>query len=175
VFLGILVLHGLQPGPMMLTNNQTEIYGLVWALTASCLLASSVGLLFVRPLAMITLVDSQILVPVVLCIAMVGSYAVNGDIGNVVVTAVFGVLGYLMLRLDYPRLTIVIALVLGSALERNYHQSMIMGDGSWSIFFSRTICLILMACIVALLVSPVLRSLIKRDGTGKRLVPEKSS
>jgi putative tricarboxylic transport membrane protein len=175
VFLGILVLHGLQPGPMMLTNNQTEIYGLVWALTASCLLASSVGLLFVRPLAMITLVDSQILVPVVLCIAMVGSYAVNGDIGNVVVTAVFGVLGYLMLRLDYPRLTIVIALVLGSALERNYHQSIIMGDGSWSIFFSRTICLILMACIVALLVSPVLRSLIKRDGTGKRLVPEKSS
>jgi len=72
----------------MLTEHQTEIYGLVWALTASCLIASSIGLLLVRPLALITLIDSQILVPVVLCIAMVGSYAVNGNIGNVVVTAV---------------------------------------------------------------------------------------
>src|SRR5258708_25954488 len=175
VFLGILVMHGLQPGPLMLTEHQPEIYGLVWALTASCLLAPSVGLLLVRPLAMITRVDSQILVPVVLCIAMVGSYAVNGNIGNVVVTAFFGVLGYLMLRLDYPRLTLVIALVLGSALERNYHQSMIMGDGSWSLFFSRTICLILMACIAALLLSPLLRALFKRDRAEKQLAPEKMS
>ena len=65
VFLGILVLHGLQPGPLMLIQNQTEIYGLVWALTASCILASCVGLLLIRPLAMVTLVDSEILAPVV--------------------------------------------------------------------------------------------------------------
>lgn len=175
VFLGILVMHGLQPGPLMLTEHQPEIYGLVWALTASCLLASSVGLLFVRPLAMITLIDSQILVPVVLCIAMVGSYAVNGNIGNVVVTAIFGVLGYLMIRLDYPRLTLVIALVLGGALERNEHQSLIMGDGSWSIFVDRPICLILLACIVALLAAPLARALFGRGAGGKILAREKSS
>ncbi len=158
VFLGILVLHGLQPGPTMLTENQSEIYALVWALTASCLLASSVGLLFVRPLSMITLIDSRVLVPVVVCVALVGSYAFNGAIENVLVTAVFGVLGYLMIRFDYPRLTVVIALVLGATAERNFHQAMMMSNGSWSIFVTRAICVALLVCIAGLLLWPLLRA-----------------
>jgi putative tricarboxylic transport membrane protein len=162
VFLGILILHGMQPGPLMLIQNQTEIYGLVWALTASCLLASSIGLLFVRPLALITLVDSAILVPLVLCVAFVGSYSVNGEIENVIVTAVFGILGYLMIRFDYPRLTVVIAMVLGNTAERSFLQSMQMGDGDWSIFLTRRVSLILIACIVVMLAMPFVRALLRR-------------
>jgi putative tricarboxylic transport membrane protein len=172
VFLGILVLHGLQPGPMMLTQNQTEIYGLVWALTLSCLLASFIGLLFVGPLAMVTLVDSRILVPLVLCIAMVGSYAIDANIGNVLLTGVFGVVGYLMIRYDYPRLTVVIALVLGGAAERNFHQSLMISDGHYSVFFTRGISLALIVCIIAWLMWPLLSALLRnrkpallREGT----------
>jgi len=62
VFLGILVLHGMQPGPLMLAQNQNEIYGLVWALTGACILASFIGVLLARPLGLITLVDSRIFV-----------------------------------------------------------------------------------------------------------------
>ena len=162
VFLGILVLHGLQPGPLMLIQNQTEIYGLVWALTASCILASCIGLLLVRPLAMVTLVRSEILAPVVICIALVGSFAIDGQIGNVVITAVFGVLGYLMLRFDYPRLTVVVALVLGGTAERSFHQAMMMDNGNWSIFVDRWVSALLVAVIVILLGSPALRVLIRR-------------
>lgn len=162
VFLGILVLHGLQPGPLMLIQNQTEIYGLIWALTASCILASCVGLLLIRPLAMVTLVESEVLAPVVICIALVGSFAIDGQIGNVVVTAVFGILGYLMLRFDYPRLTVVVALVLGGTAERSFHQAMIMNNGSWSIFVDRWVSALLVAVIVVLLASPALRMLIRR-------------
>jgi len=161
VFLGILVLHGLQPGPMMLTQNQTEIYGLVWALTLSCLLASFIGLLVVRPLAMVTLVDSKILVPLVLCVAMIGSYAIDANIGNVLLTGVFGVLGYLMIRYDYPRLTVVIALVLGSTAERNFHQSLMISDGHYSVFFTRGISLALIVCIVAWLTWPLVSALLR--------------
>ena len=159
VFLGILVLHGLQPGPLMLIQNQTEIYGLVWALTASCILASCVGLLLVRPLAMVTLVDSEILAPVVICIALIGSFAIDGQIGNVVVTAVFGLLGYLMLQFDYPRLTVVVSLVLGGTAERSFHQAMMMANGHWSIFVDRWVSAVLVAAIVLLLGSPLLRLL----------------
>jgi putative tricarboxylic transport membrane protein len=166
VFLGILVLHGLQPGPMMLTQNQTEIYGLVWALTLSCLLASFIGLLFVRPLAMVTLVDSRILVPLVLCIAMVGSYAIDANIGNVILTGVFGVLGYLMIRYDYPRLTVVIALVLGGTAERNFHQSLMISDGHYSVFFTRTISLALVVLIVAWLTWPLVSALLRNGKPG---------
>jgi putative tricarboxylic transport membrane protein len=162
VFLGILTLHGMQPGPLMLSQNQTEIYGLIWALTASCLLASSLGLLFVRPLSLITLVDAQILAPLVICIALVGSYAVNGEIENVVVTAAFGILGFLMIRLDYPRLTVVIAMVLGNTAERSFHQTMAMSDGDWSIFVTRRVAIILVIAIVAMLVWPLARALMRR-------------
>lgn len=158
VFLGILVLHGLQPGPVMLTQNQTEIYGLIWALTASCLLAACLGLLLVRLLARVTLIDAQILVPVVLSIAMVGSYAIDNTIENVIVTAVFGIIGYLMIRFDYPRLTVVVALVLGGTAERNFEQSLMMGNGRWSIFIDRPVAACLLVIIVSLLAWPLLRA-----------------
>ena len=161
VFLGLLIIHGMQPGPLMLRDHQMEIYGLIWALTASCVFASFVGLAFVRVLAKITLIDSSILVPLVLSTAFAGSYAIDMSIENVVVTGVFGLLGYLMMRYDYPRLMIIVALVLGGNIERNLHQSMLMGDGGWSIFFARNISIILMLAIVALLALPVFRALFK--------------
>ncbi len=157
VFMGILIVHGMQPGPLMLVDHQVEIYGLIWALTASCVLASFVGLLLVRPLSRVTLLDSQILVPLVLCVAFAGSYAIDMTIENVIITAIFGVIGYLMIRFDYPRLTIVIALVLGAAAERNFHQSMLMSDNRWSVYVSRPICALLLAGIVVLLALPLVR------------------
>jgi putative tricarboxylic transport membrane protein len=104
----------------------------------------------------------------VLSTALAGSYAIDMSIENVVVTAVFGVLGYLMMRYDYPRLMIVVALVLGGNIERNFHQSMLMGEGGWSIFFSRNISIFLMAAIVLLLAVPISRSLLRRFGARAR-------
>lgn len=167
VFLGILVLHGMQPGPLILTEHQTEIYGLVWALTASCILASMVGLLCVRPLTMVTLIPARILVPVVLCIALAGSWAVDQTIENVIVTAAFALIGYAMIRFDYPRLPMVIALVLGGNVERNFHQSMAMSNNDWSIFAVRPVSAVLVFLIVAALLFSPLRSLTKRVGNGR--------
>jgi putative tricarboxylic transport membrane protein len=164
VFMGLLVLHGMQPGPLMLIDHQVEIYGLIWALTGACVLASLLGLLVARPLSKLTLIDSQILVPVVTAVALVGSYAVDRNIGNVVVTAVFGMLGYLMIRFDYPRLTMVVALVLGSAAERNFYQTTMMSDGNLSIYLHRNVCLVLLVGIVALLIAPLVRGLRKSRG-----------
>jgi putative tricarboxylic transport membrane protein len=162
VFLGLLVLHGLQPGPLMLMNHQVEIYGLIWALTGACILGSGVGLLLARPLARLTLVDSQVLVPIVTAVALLGSWAVDRNIENVVVTAVFGILGYLMIRFDYPRLTLVVAMVLGATAERNFHQAAIMGDGGLSIYLQRTPSLVLLVGIAGLLLSPVVRRVFGR-------------
>ena len=162
VFLGILILHGMQPGPLMLINNEKEIYSLVWALTAACILAGGIGLLVVRPLSMVTLVPARRLVPLVLSIALIGSWAIDQTIENAVVTAVFAVIGYAMSRLGYPRLPIVIALVLGSGVERSFHQSMAMSDGSWGVFVTRPICLVLLTCLALALLATPLRSLLRR-------------
>lgn len=154
VFMGILILHGMQPGPLMLVNNREEIYSLVWALTAACIIASVIGLLLAKPMAKLTRVDVQILAPIIIGISLVGSYAIDMDINNVIITIVFAIIGHLMIVMNYPRLPLVIAIVLGSIAERNFHQAMMMSDRDLTIFFDRNASLVLMVILVLAVVAP---------------------
>ena len=148
----------MQPGPLILQQHQSEIYSLIWALTASCILASFVGLMFARPLAKLTRIDTQLLAPVIIALALVGSYAIDMVIENVILSAVFGVIGFLMIRFDYPRITLVVALVLAALAERNYHQAMLMANESWSIFFTRIPSAVLVVCVLASVASPFVKA-----------------
>jgi putative tricarboxylic transport membrane protein len=152
----------MEPGPLMLLNNQVEIYSLIWALTASCIIASFIGLLLARPLAKLTYVDTQLLAPLIIVVSLVGSYAIDLAIENVVLSMVFGVIGYFMIRFDYPRITLVIALVLGDLAERNYQQSMLISDGNWSVFLTRTTSLVLVIGIIMSFVWPVISSALRK-------------
>lgn len=148
VFLGILILHGIQPGPSIFTEHQQDIFGLIIALTLSAVLASIIGITFVRWLAAITMVNGQILAPLVITFSLVGVYAINQAPGDVVLAAIIGVLGYLMLRFDYPRLPFVIALILGETAERGFHQSMMIGNGEWTIFLHSGTSVVLVVLII---------------------------
>jgi len=162
IFLGVLVQHGLEPGPMLLIEHEGVIFSLILALAAACVLASAVGLSIARQLSMITLVDVHILVPAVVSAALVGVFALHNSIGDVVLAMVFGVIGYLMIRYDYPRITLVIALVLGDLAERSFFQSMIMSDQDWTIFLTRGISGGLFAVTLLILLTPAVRLAIAR-------------
>jgi putative tricarboxylic transport membrane protein len=162
VFMGILILHGMQPGPLMLIDNQVEIYSLVWAITLACIMSSFIGLVFARPLAKLTFIDTQLLAPVIIAVSLVGSYAIELLIEDVIVSMVFGLIGYLMIRFDFPRITLVVAMVLGNIAERNYHQSMLMSDDNWSIYVTRTPSIVLVTLIVLSFLWPFLRPLFQR-------------
>jgi putative tricarboxylic transport membrane protein len=166
VFLGILVLHGMQPGPAMFVEHQREIYSLVLALTLASLLGSIVGIACVRWLAWITKLPGAILAPIVIAVSLVGTFAIDSRPGDVVLAAVFGVLGYLMLRFDFPRLPLVIALVLGETAERGFHQSMIIGRGSWSVFLSSPTSIVLVLLIVVSLGWSILPRLRRAPSSG---------
>jgi putative tricarboxylic transport membrane protein len=159
IFLGVLVLHGLEPGPMLLIKHEGVIYSLILALLASTFLSAVITLMVARQLALITLVDVHLLVPVVISAALAGVYALRETIGDVVVAGIFGMLGYVMIRFHYPRVTMVIALILGELAERSYHQSLSMGDGSATIFFTRTTSLILFIVTVSCLLLPAAQHL----------------
>jgi putative tricarboxylic transport membrane protein len=169
VFLGILMLHGMQPGPAIFVEHQQDIYGLILALTLGAFFASIIGLIFVRWLAAITLVNGQILAPVVIMVSLVGVYAINQTPGDIVVAAALGVVGYLMLRFDYPRLPLVIALILGETAERGFQQSMMIGKGDWGIFLHSATSVILVGLIVLSIgwsLVPLLRQRRAADETG---------
>jgi len=157
VFLGLLVLHGLEPGPLLLIEHEGEMFSLIVSLTISCIFATVIGLSLTRWLSLITLVNVHVLVPTVVTVSFVGAYALNGKIEDVVMAAVTGVLGYLMIKFDYPRVTMVIALVLGDLAERSFHQTMQITGGDWSVFVTRPISLVLLILIVVSLLVPALR------------------
>ena len=162
VFLGVLVLHGVEPGPMLLIKHEGVIFSLILALSLSCIVATIITLMITRPLAMITLVDVHILVPAVVAVSLVGVYVLQERMGDVVLAALFGAIGYLMIRFRYPRVTLVIALILGELAERSYHQSLNMANGDWTIFFTRHISLVLFLITIGCLVWPALRSTSRR-------------
>lgn len=161
IFLGVLILHGLEPGPLMLIEHEGVVFSLIVALATAAVLASVIGLLLARWLSLVTLVDVHVLAPVVISVALVGVYALHSSVGDVVESLIFGIIGYLMIRFDYPRITAVIALVLGELAERSYHQSIMMADGDPSIFLTRWISLGLLLGTVLIVFTPTVRLLLK--------------
>lgn len=157
VFLGVLVLHGIDPGPMLLIERESTIFMLVLALLAATLLSGLLVVTNARWLARVAYVDSRLLVPVVIVVSLVGAWALHGSFGDVVVTAVFGVLGYLMILTGYPRITLVIAFVLSGLMERNFMQSMIMFEGDWLGFLRDPTTLVLLVLTLVALAVPLLR------------------
>ena len=135
LFLGVLILHGLDPGPMLLIERETTIFVLILALLMATLLSAGIVLYSAQYLIKISYLNSSLIIPCVMTISLAGAYALHNAIGDVFAAAFFGVIGYLMIRFDYPRITLVIALVLSGLMEINFVQSMIMFRNDWSQFF----------------------------------------
>jgi len=157
IFLGVLILHGIDPGPMLLIERESTIFMLILALLFATIISGSLILVAARHLARIAHIDSLILIPCVITVSLVGAYALHNSMGDVFVAAFFGVLGFLMIRFEYPRITLVIAFVLSSLMERNFIQSMIMFEGDWLRFFSDTTTLVLFFLTLFALSIPLLR------------------
>ncbi|MDP4594784.1 MAG: tripartite tricarboxylate transporter permease [Beijerinckiaceae bacterium] len=159
VFLGVLVLHGLAPGPTIVIEHMDIIWTLILSLTAAGVLASIITLGSARWLAKLTLIDSRTLVPVVIAFALIGSYSLNNEILDVFVSLGFGVVGFVFMRLGFPRLTLPIALVLGQIMETSYLQSLRIGDGTLKIFLASWPSRILVLCILLSIFLPALKFL----------------
>jgi putative tricarboxylic transport membrane protein len=136
VLLGGLLIWGLQPGPLLFTEKAD----FVWGLIASMYLGNIAGLIVVLtcvPLfAAILRVPFAIIAPVILVICAIGAFTVHNDIFDVYLMVVFGIMGYVFKKLDYPLAPLVLALVLGDNAENGFRQSMLISQGDMRIFFS---------------------------------------
>ncbi len=139
VLLGGLLIWGLQPGPLLFVEKAD----FVWGLIASMYLGNIVGLIVVLtcvPLfAAILRVPFSIIAPVILVICAIGAFTVHNSLFDVWLMLVFGVLGYIFKKLDYPLAPLVLALVLGDRTEDSFRQSMLISQGSVKVFFSNAL------------------------------------
>jgi putative tricarboxylic transport membrane protein len=162
VLLGALVLHGFSPGPMLIKSNLNIVMALVAGLVISSLLASVMGLLSAHYLAWITRINVYYIVPVVLSFCFVGSYVVRENVWDVLVTLLFGVLGFAVSRYGYSKICLIIGFILGGMIERSFHQALMMSYGSFTIFFKRPLSMVLFCSLLILIVYPLVQRRIRR-------------
>jgi putative tricarboxylic transport membrane protein len=136
VLLGGLLIWGLQPGPLLFVEQKD----FVWGLIASMYLGNIAGLIVVLTMvplfAAILRVPFPIIAPVIVVICAIGAFTVKNNMLDVWMMVVFGIVGYVFRKLDYPLAPMVLALVLGDAAESSFRQSMLISQGDLTIFFS---------------------------------------
>lgn len=156
ILLGALMIHGLQPGPLLMTRAPD----LFWGTIVSMYIGNGMLLVLNLPLiplwVMVLRVPYYLLYPLIILFCLIGSYSIGNNIGDVIVMLIFGVAGYLMRKFHYDAPPMVLALVLGGELEASLRQSLMMSEGNFSIFVSRPISLGFLIVAILLLVVPIL-------------------
>ena len=159
VLLGGLMIWGLQPGPMLFVEHKD----FVWGLIASMYLGNIVGLLVVLTTvpywAAFLRIPFSVIAPVIVVICAIGAYTVHSSMFDVVMMMVFGVVGYLFKKLKYPMAPLVLALVLGDMAETSFRQSMLLSQGSLSIFWSNSLVGSIFGLAMLMLAWPLLAKL----------------
>ena len=156
VIMGGLMIFGLQPGPMLFVEHKD----FVWGLIASCWMGNIIGFFLVMAFAPIFAavlrVRFAIFMPLIIYVCAIGAYAVNNRVIDVYYMLLFGVLGYLFKKLDYPIAPMVLALVLGDMAEQSMRQALIIGHGSPLVFFTLPLALPLMIAAIIIFFWPVI-------------------
>ena len=162
VLLGGLLIWGLQPGPLLFVEQKD----FVWGLIASMYLGNIVGLIVVLtcvPLfAAILRIPFAIVAPVIMVICAIGAYTVHNSIFDVWMMVVFGVIGYVFKKLNYPLAPLVLAIVLGDRAEASFRQAMLVSQGDMRIFFSTPLVGGLTGLALFLLLWPMVSAAVAR-------------
>src|SRR5688572_5978908 len=155
ILLAALVLWGFKPGPLFIPENPALFWGLVASMYIGNLMLLVLNLPLVPLFAQVLRTPVYILYPLILGISVIGVYSTSGSLFDVWLLAGFGLLGYLMRKLDYPSAPLILGLVLGGALERALRQSLMMSDGSLSILVSRPVSAVMLSLALLILLIPV--------------------
>ncbi len=170
ILLGGFVLWGLEPGPMLFVEQKEFVWGLIASLYIANLFALLINIAFIPAFVMVLKLPFTILAPIIFLLCIVGGFVPTLKMHDVWLMLGFGVVGYLMRKLDYPMAPAVLAIVLGPLAEPALRQSLIISGGSPLIFVERPFSAFFVACAVLLFALPVFMARRRR----KRGEPEPS-
>ena len=148
---------GIVPGPQMLTSELDLVFSMVWIIVIANLLTTLIGLAISSRLAKLPTLNPNVMIPLVLSVCFLGAFATRGLVEDVLVAALFGVIGYLLDKYRYSRANFVIGMVLADMIERNLHISM----GLYGNLFvlTRPITLAMLIFIIFTTALPLIRQL----------------
>jgi putative tricarboxylic transport membrane protein len=162
LLLGAFVIHGLQPGPLMMSQNPQIFWGIVASMYVGNIMLLVLNMPLIGMWVQVLKAPYKILFPLILMFCIVGVFASGNAVFDVFVMIGTGVLGYLMRKFGYEAAPLVLAFVLGPMLENNLRKSLILSEGTFDIFVVRPISLVCLLIAAALLIAPLLPALRKK-------------
>jgi len=147
LLLGALLIVGLNPGPEMLKQHLDVTFAMVWVLIIANLIVAGLCFLILNQLAALTFIRGSLLIPFLLFFVFIGSFTANNSLSDLVVTLIFGVVGYFMVLYAWPRPPLILGLILGKIAENYLWISTAAYGGKW-IFFPSVIILVILTIVI---------------------------
>jgi putative tricarboxylic transport membrane protein len=148
VLLAAMIIHGVQPGPMLMVENPQFVYSVVAMVLFSTLGILFFGLFFIKPMLKITQIPRSIMMPLIFVLCVIGSYSLSSRLFDVYTMLGFGTLVFVMRLYGYPAAPFVLGLVLGDILDKNLRRGLVLTDGDFLPFLTRPISAILAALVI---------------------------
>jgi putative tricarboxylic transport membrane protein len=158
VLIGALMVHGIQPGPLLFTKNPEIPYSIFAALLIGVPVMVFIGLAGARFWAHAANIPRPAIAAIVASISLVGAFASETTMFPVYVMTAFGILGYVLRKADIPLAPIILALVLGDLMETSFRRAMVTSQGNWDIFYAHPMTVILLVIAALSFVLPALAS-----------------
>ncbi len=162
VLLGGLMMWGLNPGPLLFTQQPEFAWGTIASLFLANFITLGIAFCIIPFLVKILSVPVSYMIPAITTVCLVGSYSATNSMYGVIVMFVCGLLGYIMKKADYPTGPLVLAVVLAKLFEVNLRRSFIISGGSPLIFFQKPISLVIMILFFTLLITPIVKMIIRK-------------
>jgi len=163
IMLGALMMHNLRPGPLLFQNHGDFVAALYIQNFIGNILILILGLSCLKYFAKIALVPLRVLLPMVTIFCIIGAYSIRNSIFDVSVMIAFGILGYLLSKLNISTMPLVLGLVLGPILEQNMRSALKISGGDWSIFVLKPISAMFLLITLIILIWPFITSLFKKN------------
>ncbi|MCL4155515.1 UNVERIFIED_CONTAM: hypothetical protein GTU68_044509 [Idotea baltica] len=162
VMMGGLLMLGLQPGPLLFTNNGDFIWTVFGSFWIGNLMLVFLTLLLTPLLASVLFISTALLYPAVLATVVFGVFAIEYSMSAVIITLLAGTFGLILLKLEYPPVPLILGLIIGPMLERNIRRTLIQSEGDLFVFLERPIALSLFVLTALVILSPLIGRFIRR-------------
>jgi len=175
VLLAVLLQLNITPGPLLFQKNPDIVWGLIAALFIANFMLLALNIPLVGLFTRVLLVPTRILMPVVAMISFVGIYGITGSTFDVMLMVAFGILGWVLRKLDVPLVPIILGILLGNEMEVNLRRAMTISDGDWSILVGSPLAIVLwIMAIVGFTLPMFLGRRVKRQMEAARATEEVS-
>lgn len=161
IMLGCFMIQGISPGPLLFSEKAASVYAIFIGLFVANLIMGVLGFSSIRLFVKVIKVPPKLLTPVVMLLCVIGSFCINNSFNDIVVMVIFGIIGYILTKLDFSMSPIVIGIILGSMAESNLRRALIMSSGSIPTILTRPITAAFLIVALITLITPMVTDAMK--------------